>query len=94
MSGWHHRRQVASDVDTIFFAALIDGGKMVENFGGGDVGRQVEIDIAYASFQHFLVNAAGHHIARGQVLPFWRILLHEGLAIGIAQASARPAYRL
>ena len=74
MSGRHHRRQILRNVDAIFFAALVDSGEMVEDLSGGDVRRQVEIDIADAPFQHFLVDAAGYYITRGQILPFRRVV--------------------
>lgn len=49
----------------------------------------VEQDVVVAALLQFVVDGAGHDVARGQLLP--RIVLgHEGLAVPEAQDTPSP----
>ncbi len=58
--------QIARDIDPIFQARCVKMvGKWAKISSSRNVGAQVEIDVRDVVFEHFLVDAARHHITRG-----------------------------
>ncbi len=69
-------------------------GKRAANGVGRHVRRQIEQDVRVAVRLHLMMDGAGDHIARRQILPVGRILGHERPAVGREQHAALAAHRL
>ncbi|MNV10168.1 hypothetical protein D3C71_1006820 [compost metagenome] len=93
VDGGHHRNRFLGDVHVGEVDA--DFVHRRQAFMDGVCTQVVELEqdvvlvgTAAATFLDFLVHAAGHEVARGQVLHGGRITLHEALAVAVEQNSA------
>ena len=92
--GRHHRDRLLGDVDADLQAFGVDVREARRDGVGRHVRREIEQDVRVAVRLHLMMDGAGDHIARGQVLPVGRIFGHERPAIGREQHAALAAHRL
>jgi hypothetical protein len=88
----HDRDRLHREVDPELLARLVDVREVVEQERLRQV-RHVEVGAVVAAALHLRVDAAGHDVARGQLLA--RVVAgHEGLALAVPQDAALAAQRL
>ena len=90
----HHRHKVGADVQSIGQRPFPDRREVGENLFAVDIRTEVQKDICHAFGQHLAVNRAGDHVARRQIFPLRRMILHEWLTVPVNQPRPRPSHSL